>query len=267
MTCILQLTDTHLFTEAGESLGGVPVDSALASVIGAAADRHPDAALVLATGDLAHEETAPSYARLADHLARLNRPVYCLPGNHEDKELLAAQCRRSPHLRNDKQLLLEEWQVLLLDSARPPEPGGYLPEEELAFLDRALADYPDRYALVALHHPPVSIGSPWMDGMMVANAGELFAVLDRHPAVRGVIFGHIHQELEAFRDGVRYLGAPSTCLQFLPGAARSAYDTRPPGFRWLELEPDGSLETGVERVPLPPEGGAGLDPSGGERLE
>lgn len=248
---ILQLTDTHLFAEPGGLLGGVDVDTSLAAVIEHAVSAHPQAELVLATGDLVHEETAPSYERLAGYLARLQLPVYCLPGNHEDKGLLAERCRHSPHLRYDKEVTIGDWRILLLDSAQPPEPGGYLPEAELAFLEQALAADPDRPTLVALHHPPVSIDSPWMDAMRVANAGELFAVLDRYREVRAVVFGHIHQHFETTWAGVRYLGTPSTGLQFRPGATQSAYDSRPPGYRWLELGPDGALETGVDRLAEP----------------
>ena len=42
------------------------------------------------------------------------------------------------------------------------------------------------------------------------------------------------------RNGVRYLTTPSTCFQFLPAVDNFAVDTRPPGFRWLDLVPDGS---------------------------
>jgi Icc protein len=88
-----------------------------------------------------------------------------------------------------------------------------------------------------------------MDTMMVANADAFQAVVGRHPQVRAVVFGHIHQAFDNRIRGVRYLGAPSTCAQFLPGAAESAVDERPPGYRWLRLGRDGRVETGVERVP------------------
>ncbi|HKJ87502.1 MAG TPA: phosphodiesterase, partial [Gammaproteobacteria bacterium] len=90
--------------------------------------------------------------------------------------------------------------------------------------------------------------------MRVDNAEGLFEVLDRHDQVRAVVFGHVHQQFETTRKGVRYLAAPSTCLQFLPGAAVSTYEERPPGFRWLRLGADGSLETGVERAVSAQEG-------------
>ncbi|MEF8792557.1 phosphodiesterase [Thiohalorhabdus sp.] len=262
MTELLQITDTHLFAEPSGRLKGVDVDGGLGSVVADAARRHPQAEGVLLTGDLVHEETAASYRRLAGHMGRLGMPVFCLPGNHEDKALLAQACQGGA-LRCDQRVFIGSWQILLLDSARPPAPGGWLAREELDRAERALAEHPDVPALVALHHPPLSVNSPWMDTMQVANGGQLLALIDRHPQVRAVVFGHIHQAFETERNGVRFLGSPSSCAQFLPGAAASAVDNRPPGYRWLMLAPDGRLDTAVERAPWPEFGGPGSTRSPG----
>jgi Icc protein len=262
VTKILQITDTHLFAAPGGRLKGVDVDASLAAVLADMRRRHPDAGAILLTGDLVHEETAASYARLAEALAEAGAPVYCLPGNHEDKALLAEACGRGP-LRCDRQVFLGGWQLLLLDSARPPEPGGWLAPAELERVEAGLAAHPDTPALIALHHPPLAVNSPWLDPMAVANGGELLDLVNRHPQVRAVVFGHIHQRHETSRGGVRLLGTPSTCAQFRPGVAVSTPDDRPPGYRWLDLAPDGRLATGVVRVPPPEAASPGPDSTGG----
>ena len=259
MTKILQLSDTHLFTAPGGRLKGVDVDADLAAVVADMTDRHGDADLVLLTGDLVHEETPASYTRLAEALAGLAAPVHCLPGNHEDKALLAEACARTA-LCCDKRVVVGGWQVLLLDSAQPPEPTGWLPPEELAFLADNLARHPEMPALVALHHPPLRVNSPWLDPMRVANGPELTAVVARHPQVRAVVFGHIHQQFETVRGATAYLGVPATCAQFRPGVAVSTADDRDPGYRWLRLGPAGDLATGVQRVAAP---GSTITPASG----
>jgi hypothetical protein len=75
----------------------------------------------------------------------------------------------------------------------------------------------------------------------------LLAVIDRHPTVRAVLWGHIHQVFDATRNGVRYLGSPSTCIQFRPGVDRMLLDAQLPGARWLLLGNDGGIQTGVSR--------------------
>src|SRR3546814_9659808 len=87
-----------------------------------------------------------------------------------------------------------------------------------------------------------------MEPIGLRNPDALFAVLDRFPQVRAVLWGHVHQEVDQVRDGVRLLASPSTCIQFEPGSEDFAVGTQAPGYRWLRLLPDGGLETGVERV-------------------
>jgi Icc protein len=48
------------------------------------------------------------------------------------------------------------------------------------------------------------------------------------------------------------LGTPSTCFQFQPRALKSEVDPAAgPGWRWLDLQPDGRIVTRVERMPKP----------------
>jgi Icc protein len=115
-------------------------------------------------------------------------------------------------------------------------------------------EYPDHFALVALHHHPVASGSAWMDTMQLENADAFFDLLDRHSQARGVVFGHIHQTLESEYRGLRILGTPSTCFQFKPGQAQFALDALPPGYRWIELHPDGHITTQVKRLNNIPSG-------------
>jgi Icc protein len=76
----------------------------------------------------------------------------------------------------------------------------------------------------------------------------LFAVVERFAQVRGLLWGHIHQEFDQQRKGVRLLASPSTCVQFKPGSEEFQVDSTAPGYRWLRLHANGRLETGVSRV-------------------
>ncbi|MFQ3591059.1 MAG: phosphodiesterase, partial [Chloracidobacterium sp.] len=115
-------------------------------------------------------------------------------------------------------------------------------------LDAGLASHTQCPALVCLHHNPVATDARWMDAIGLANADAFFAVLDRHANVRGVVWGHIHQEVDQERNGARLLASPSTCIQFRPKTDTFGLDQRAPGYRRLWLHPDGRLETQVFRV-------------------
>jgi 3',5'-cyclic-AMP phosphodiesterase len=133
-----------------------------------------------------------------------------------------------------------------LDSMVRNQPGGRLVESQLAYLEQQLQTGEPTPTLVAVHHHPIACGVGGMDAIGLANAAELFAVLDRYPSVKLVINGHIHQESVAQRSGVTYLGTPSTCIQLKPQQVKLERDTdRSPGFRLLRLYPDGRFETAV----------------------
>ncbi|MEX0951495.1 MAG: phosphodiesterase, partial [Gammaproteobacteria bacterium] len=117
------------------------------------------------------------------------------------------------------------------------EHAGELPASELDWLEQQLK-HNTLPTLVALHHPPVKIDSPWMDGMRLRNPDDFFRVIDRHAHVRAVVWGHIHQVYETRRDYVQLLGCPSTCVQFEPQSQEYATDTAGPGYRCLYLQGD-----------------------------
>lgn len=133
----------------------------------------------------------------------------------------------------------------MLDSVVPGRAGGRLADEQLDLLDRALAGAGRRHALVCLHHHPVPMASRWLDEVGLENADAFFAAVDRHPNVRGIAWGHVHQAHDSLRGEVRLLSAPSTCAQFRPQSAEFAVDDRPPGYRILELRADGAIDTEI----------------------
>jgi len=69
-----------------------------------------------------------------------------------------------------------------------------------------------------------------------------------------VVFGHIHQAMDLRRGGLRLLGCPSTCFQFKSDSVDFALDFLPQGYRWLELYPDGEINTAVARLDSVPDG-------------
>ena len=90
--------------------------------------------------------------------------------------------------------------------------------------------------------------------MAIDNPDGLFAAIDRHDCVRGVLWGHVHQTYEGSRNGVRLMASPSTCVQFAPGEEDFKVDHEPPGFRILALHADGSIQSQVVRTGTMPEG-------------
>ena len=200
------------------------------------------------TGDLSQDGTARSYDRLQALLAPLGIPVYWLPGNHDADLEEMERSLTHPIFMPDRSFEVGEWRFVLLDSQEIGSVHGFLSPRELDRLDRDLSHYLEQPTIVALHHPPFQMCSDWLDMSILQNPEALFEVLDHHPQVKLVLFGHIHQEFHRQRREVTYLGTPSTCIQFEPKSHDFSIDAEEPGFRLLNLYPDGRWDTQVKRV-------------------
>ena len=238
---LIQFTDLHLFGPESGCLRGVPTLPALTGALAHArlGPWPPDALLV--TGDIVQDDPS-GYAHFRRLFGALPFPVLCLPGNHDDPALMRRVLADAPFITGGH-LELGRWRVILLDSVVPGRAGGALSDTSLAALDAALAQARERPALVCLHHHPVPMDSRWLDQVGLDNAQAFFAVIDQHPNVRGIVWGHVHQNFDALRKGVRLLATPSTCAQFRPRAEHFELDPSPAAYRTLELHADGTLTT------------------------
>jgi len=245
---ILQITDSHLFAEKHETLLGVNTWDSYQAVLEAIQAQHRPCDLIVATGDLAQDQTAAAYQHFAEGIASFSAPCVWLPGNHDFQPAMYSALQEAGISSAKRVLIGEHWQILLLDSQVFGVPHGELSEFQLDWLEQKLADCPERYTLLLLHHHPLPSGCSWLDQHSLRNAGELDNVLQNFPRVRHLLCGHIHQELDLDWNGRRLLATPSTCVQFKPHCANFTLDTIAPGWRWLELYDDGTMQTEVCRL-------------------
>ena len=243
---IVQFTDLHLYGAADGCLRGVPTLPAAEAALATAQRREAPWDALLLTGDLVQDDPG-GYARVTDLFAASAVPVYCIPGNHDEPAEMRAALARAPFQLGGT-ARHGNWLLVMLDSYLAGMAGGRLATAELARLEAALAAHPEQHVLVCLHHQPVPVQSRWLDAVSLENPEALFEVLDRHQNVRLLVWGHVHQDWEGMRNGVRLVSTPSTCAQFKPRSDGFAIDRRPPGYRWFRLHADGRTETGVEWV-------------------
>jgi Icc protein len=243
---LVQLSDSHLFADADGTLLGMNTRESLQRVVELVRQQQPHIDLMLATGDLSQDGTLESYQQFRALTAAIGAPMRWIPGNHDEPQIMAHAAVHSDLL--EPVVDVGNWRVTLLDSAVPGSVPGYLQDQQLQLLAQALSEAPSRHHLVCFHHHPVPIGCAWMEPIGLRNPEALFAVLDRFPQVKAVLWGHVHQEIDRERNGVRLLASPSTCIQFAPGSEDFKVSEQAPGYRWLRLHADGRLETGVERL-------------------
>ncbi len=225
---------------------GMNTRDSLNATVDRVLNEQPHVDLVIASGDISQDGSVESYQAFREASERIAAPKRWLAGNHDELPQMALAAQQSDFL--EPVVDIGNWRVTLLNSAVPGSVPGYLEDRQLQLLAQALSEAPQRHHLVCLHHHPVPIGCAWMEPIGLKNPGALFAVLDRFPQVRAVLWGHVHQAFDQFRAGVRLMASPSTCIQFAPGSTDFALDTKAPGYRWLRLHTDGQLETGISRI-------------------
>ncbi|WP_163370041.1 3',5'-cyclic-AMP phosphodiesterase [Endozoicomonas acroporae] len=241
---VLQITDPHLFADSGSTLMGVNTSATLDEVLAKIQKDYREPDCLLVTGDLSQDDSAAAYHHLKEKLLKINAPSYWLPGNHDQPHLMAAI---NPSALQ-KQIILGNWQIVLLNTQVEGKTHGYLRETELEQLATCLQQEPDKHTLLALHHHPAPINSRWMDQIMLQNPEELARVITGHNTVRGIIHGHVHQARTYQFCDLPVMATPSTCVQFAPESDDFQADTRQPGFRVVGLLPDGQIESSVVRV-------------------
>ena len=244
---ILQISDLHILPESHNTLLGVNTEYYFNAVLELALKNHHPFDLILVTGDIAQDPCLKSYQRIIERLNKTNIPCLCLPGNHDDLSLMQ-QVFNSAQVNCQKQLLLNNWQIINLNSQIIGESGGYLNAIELSFLKDCLIQHPNHHALIAVHHHCIPTQSAWLDTMIIKNNTELLDIVTQFTQLKLIISGHIHQELDLTIGNIRVLGTPSTCFQFSPLSQTFNISNEMPGYRLIKLEDNGCIETEVKRL-------------------
>ena len=241
MINVLHLTDPHLFADRSGELRGTATHTSLCSVLDhyRAGDWQADIALV--TGDLIHDDSAEAYGHFSDLLGALGLPVYCLPGNHDIRDLMRSALAAEP-FHYCEALESDDWLIVSLDSCVSGQAGGHVAAAELDRMDREIDASGAANVMVCLHHPPALMKSRWLDSVGLENREEFLQRVAVSGKVRLVVFGHVHQPYDAEHDGIHVIGTPSTCRQFKQRSTLFAVDDNPPAYRRIRLHDDGRFD-------------------------
>lgn len=242
----IQITDTHLVEDVDGHLLGLETQYSLECVLDRVRSENDNIDFFVMSGDLSQDGSLASYQRLHESLRPFNVPSFWFPGNHDEMTHMKTVCQNTEHLENI--IRTPHWQLILLNSQVEGAVFGNLADDQFELLERALTEYPDLHTLISLHHHPIPMESNWMDKIGVKNGDKLMAIARKYANVKCILWGHVHQDSDRMVDGIRMLSTPSTCVQFMPKSKDFNIDMIAPGYRRLQLNPDGTIETDVSRV-------------------
>jgi len=242
---LLQFTDTHLIADPQGMVRGTRSLPSLQACLEHARRRHLPADLIAVTGDLVQDE--PEAYGVFDLLfPDLGAPVLLIPGNHDEPAELRRRLSHAPFQVGGTRVI-GNWAIVLLDTSCEVSGRGEgnLGPAALRELDAELTRHRDAHVLICLHHPPISMEAAGLDALGLKDADGFLATIDGHDNVRGIAWGDAHQSLDVFRGATRLMCTPATCMQFKPRDPGFVIDDRPPGYRVIDLQDDGSLATEV----------------------
>ncbi|MBE9548886.1 MAG: metallophosphoesterase [Proteobacteria bacterium] len=238
---LIQISDCHLPESPDTPYRGKLVWQQLEAIIERVAQWSPDA--VVASGDISEQSGPESYAFFQQVLSSLDVPVYCLSGNHDERE--AMQAALSEPLCMPTSIAHGNWRLHFLDSASHQRIHGELTPAQLDKLASAVDRQAEGWAMVFLHHQPILCGSHWIDRYPLQDPQPLLDLVDAQPKIRSVCWGHIHHDWRELRAHCLWMACPSTAYTVLPNQESLVKDPRGPACRWIELTDNGEIKTGI----------------------
>jgi 3',5'-cyclic-AMP phosphodiesterase len=243
MIVFAQLSDIHLDLSDRNEERAVRVMRYLESIPGPL-----DAVLV--TGDLADHGLPAEYEQV-EKVLTARYPVFTCPGNHDVRSayrevLLGEPAGEGPVNRAHE---AGGARFLMCDSSIPDQADGFLDEETIGWVDATLASGRGP-AFVCFHHPPVTLGIPFVDRIRQFGEERLAEVIARHPEVVAVLCGHAHTPAASTFAGIPLIVSPGVVsTAMLPWEVDTVLNYDLPPMVALHVVAEGRLTTHYRVVP------------------
>ncbi len=177
-------------------------------------------------GDLAFKEGQPgdynAFVDLMHPVRAAGIDVHLTLGNHDNREKFWEGCEEL--VQNKKLVPLKQLDVLtsalvnwvLLDSLQETNhTPGELGESQIGWLNRTLRDLPDKPTIVMVHHNPQGAVPEAGKATGLIDTEALINVLDSHPKVKALIYGHTHNwEVKTKNSGLHCINLPPVAYVF-----------------------------------------------------
>ena len=246
---LIQLSDCHLMQDKTTCLNSVNPYQSLNSVLTAVSKNK--LSHLLFTGDLAQDELESTYQHYLDLCQDISCPIYTIPGNHDNPELMS-KVLTGHNWSAAKHFDYHNWRVILLNSHYPKHTAGLLSQQELTRLSYLLESWSGQVLIFLHHHLEAPVLIYKSKDISLINSDDFFNICSAHQKkIKAIVSGHVHAEHDMQYKGFALLTSPSTCYQFAAQGNKIVLDNKSPAYRWFELNAEGKLITGVERVNLP----------------
>ena len=250
----IQITDHHLMESEGQIREGFVPGHALRMVMKHIAEHVADKAdFILSTGDLVEPPTDAAYA-CAIKLLGLNPsaslpgpqhanleglheyPMYFLPGNHDDRQLLTRCLFPDSEPVDLYNFTFEHKGIQFVFMDWGPESKAVFLPETRGFLSQALKS--ELPSVIICHQHVKPIGSRWLDSFIADEIDEFWELITQ-PGIKqkilGILCGHAHVTYQEEYEGIQILGLRSTAYPFAITDAPLVI-LAPPHYRFVSIQ-------------------------------
>jgi 3',5'-cyclic AMP phosphodiesterase CpdA len=175
-------------------------------------------------------------------------PIYLLPGNHDDREMMA-RClfpnSEPPALYNFSfehkgiQFICMDW--------GPESKAVFLPETRRFLAQAVQSELP---SVIVCHQHVKPIGIRWLDEFLADELDQFWEII-AGPGVRekvlGILCGHVHITYEDEYKGIQILGLRSTAYPFAENEHKFQVILAPPHYRFVSIQ-NGILTSRIYKV-------------------
>lgn len=199
---------------------------------------NPD--LILVAGDLTAEGYPEEYTKAKEFLGKLPAPWFCIPGNHDE---------RNVGWRTYERLLGERWhrhdvdfgvpssarscsnlRLVACDSSEPDLDEGELGRVRHKWIREGFEGAEDAFRLVMLHHHLVAVPNTGRERNTLSDAGDVIEVLVA-AGVDLVVAGHKHVPYVWVVNGLPVVMSGTATTWRIRGEV-------PPSFNLIEITPE-----------------------------
>ena len=234
---LIAISDPHL-PSLNEKIANYDANNNFLKAILTIRNKQFDALLIL--GDIAYKNANEhSYQLCANELVNISQPIFCIPGNHDEWNLM---CKiMQPCIQNTENCFEHTFGAtpfLFLDSSSDEIPVKYV--------EQFLHKHKNQAVFLCAHHPIVPTQAQYMEQRYaLRNKQEILDLLTIHSAPVTVISGHYHCFTESSHKNVRQIVVPSLLYQIPLTAKRFAIDNR---FGFCEISISENSECEVKVV-------------------
>ena len=247
---IVQLSDCHLLSDPDQLFKGVNPADHVQRILKDLSTLEKPADLMVITGDIAHDEKEETYRWLFHQLRNQSIPFQLIPGNHDSPALIREQFGpQGEHPSDGFTTQLNGWSLIGLSTHIPKQEAGRIGKAQLAWCRSYLQAHARSPTLLFLHHPPIDVGSPWIDGIGLEDKALFAELVAQSPQVKAIFCGHVHQDQMAHIAQTPVYTTPSTAMQFEPKTKTTQLSKEPPAYRIIELVEE-QVKTSIRQCPI-----------------